>query len=149
MLFKVLREEIQIPIHFHTHDTSGISAASVLAAVDAGVDAVDAAMDAFSGLTSQPCLGSIVSALRGTERCSGLDPATIRKISFYWKRCAPSIAPGERPALGGVRGSSPRDAGGQFTNLKEQARALGLEAKGTTSPRPMPTSTACSATSSR
>jgi pyruvate carboxylase len=64
-LFKALREATDLPIHFHTHDTSGISAATVLAAVDSGVDAVDAAMDALSGNTSQPCLGSIVEALKG------------------------------------------------------------------------------------
>ena len=63
-LVRTLREEVGLPIHFHTHDTSGISAASVLAAVDAGCDAVDAAMDSMSGLTSQPNLGSIVEALR-------------------------------------------------------------------------------------
>ncbi|EBY7415899.1 pyruvate carboxylase, partial [Salmonella enterica subsp. enterica serovar Alachua] len=85
VLFKALREETDLPIHFHTHDTSGISAATVLAAVDAGVDAVDAAMDAFSGNTSQPCLGSIVEALHGSERDPGLDTETIRRISFYWE----------------------------------------------------------------
>ncbi|TGR60092.1 hypothetical protein, partial [Mesorhizobium sp. M1C.F.Ca.ET.192.01.1.1] len=68
VLFKALREATDLPIHFHTHDTSGLSAATVLAAVESGVDAIDAAMDAFSGNTSQPCLGSIVEALKGTER---------------------------------------------------------------------------------
>ena len=63
MLVKALQEEVGLPIHLHTHDTSGISGATVLAAVDAGVDAVDAAMDAMSGTTSQPCLGSLVEAL--------------------------------------------------------------------------------------
>ena len=68
------KEEIGLPIHFHTHDTSGIAAASVLAAVDAGVDVVDGAIDAMSGLTSQPNLGSIVEALRYGPRDTGLDP---------------------------------------------------------------------------
>ncbi|MCC5302467.1 hypothetical protein, partial [Staphylococcus aureus] len=63
-LVATLREETGLPIHFHTHDTSGISAASVLAAVDAGVDAIDAAVDSLSNLTSQPTLGSIVEALK-------------------------------------------------------------------------------------
>ncbi len=130
VLFKALREEIAIPIHFHTHDTSGISAASVLAAVDAGVDAVDAAMDAFSGLTSQPCLGSIVSALRGTERDSGLDPATIRKLSFYWEAVRTQYRAFESDLRSGASEVYLHEMpGGQFTNLKEQARALGLEAK--------------------
>ena len=74
VLIKALKAEIGLPIHLHTHDTSGTAAATVLAAVDAGVDAVDAAMDSMSGLTSQPCLGSIVEALRHTERDTGLDP---------------------------------------------------------------------------
>ena len=63
VLFKALREATDLPIHFHTHDTSGLAAATVLAAVETGVDAIDAAMDALSGNTSQPCLGSIVEAL--------------------------------------------------------------------------------------
>ncbi|MDZ4135132.1 MAG: pyruvate carboxylase, partial [Paracoccaceae bacterium] len=71
VLIKALKEDVGLPIHFHTHDTSGIAGATVLAAVDAGVDAIDAAMDAFSGGTSQPCLGSIVEALRHTDRDTG------------------------------------------------------------------------------
>ena len=130
VLFKALREEIAIPIHFHTHDTSGISAASVLAAVDAGVDAVDGAVDAFSGLTSQPCLGSIVSALRGTERDSGLDPAVIRKLSFYWEAVRTQYRAFESDLRSGASEVYLHEMpGGQFTNLKEQARSLGLEAK--------------------
>ncbi|MCE1235032.1 MAG: pyruvate carboxylase [Hyphomicrobiales bacterium] len=130
VLFKALREEIQIPIHFHTHDTSGVSAASVLAAVEAGVDAVDAAVDAFSGLTSQPCLGSIVAALKGTERDSGLDPATIRKLSFYWEAVRTQYRAFESDLRSGASEVYLHEMpGGQFTNLKEQARALGLEAK--------------------
>ncbi|HEU0197285.1 MAG TPA: pyruvate carboxylase, partial [Nevskiaceae bacterium] len=81
VLFKALREATDLPLHFHTHDTSGIAAATVLAAIEAGVDAVDAAMDALSGNTSQPCLGSIVEALKGGGRDPGLDPEWIRRIS--------------------------------------------------------------------
>ena len=129
-LFAALRQEITIPIHFHTHDTSGISAASVLAAVDANVDAVDGAVDAFSGLTSQPCLGSIVSALKGTERDSGLDPAVIRKLSFYWEAVRTQYRAFESDLRSGASEVYLHEMpGGQFTNLKEQARALGLEAK--------------------
>jgi len=130
VLFKALREEIQIPIHFHTHDTSGIAAASVLAAVEAGVDAVDAAMDALSGLTSQPCLGSIVAALKGTERDSGLDPAVIRKLSFYWEAVRSQYRAFESDLRSGASEVYLHEMpGGQFTNLKEQARGLGLETK--------------------
>src|SRR6185437_2732394 len=84
-LIETLKGATSLPIHFHTHDTSGAAAASVLAAVDAGVDAVDAAMDALSGTTSQPCLGSLVAALKGGPRDPGLDAAAIRDVSFYWE----------------------------------------------------------------
>jgi pyruvate carboxylase len=86
VLVKALKEQVGLPIHFHTHDTSGIAGATILAAADAGVDAVDAAMDAFSGGTSQPCLGSIVEALRNTDRDTGLDIEKVREISDYWEQ---------------------------------------------------------------
>ncbi len=127
-LVTALREEVGLPIHFHTHDTSGISAATVLAAAEAGVSAVDAAMDAFSGGTSQPCLGSLVEALRGTERDTGLDIAAIREISNYWEGVRSQYAAFESgleaPASEVYLHEMP---GGQFTNLKAQARSLGLE----------------------
>jgi len=130
VLFKALREATDLPIHFHTHDTSGISAATVLASVDAGADAVDAAMDAFSGNTSQPCLGSIVEALRGTERDPGLDPAWIRRISFYWEAVRNQYAAFESDLKGPASEVYLHEMpGGQFTNLKEQARSLGLETR--------------------
>ncbi len=129
-LFKALREATDLPIHFHTHDTSGISAATVLAAVEAGVDAVDAAMDALSGNTSQPCLGSIVEALRGTERDPGLDPEWIRRISLYWESVRSQYAAFESDLKGPASEVYLHEMpGGQFTNLKEQARSLGLETR--------------------
>ncbi len=130
VLFKALREATSLPIHFHTHDTSGISAATVLAAVEAGVDAVDAAMDALSGNTSQPCLGSIVEALRGSERDPGLDPDWIRRISFYWEAVRNQYAAFESDLKGPASEVYLHEMpGGQFTNLKEQARSLGLETR--------------------
>src|SRR6202008_2009197 len=84
-LVKALKEETGLPLHFHTHDTSGIGAASVLAAVEAGADAVDGAIDALSGLTSQPNLGSIAVALAGTARDPGLDANAMFSISQYWE----------------------------------------------------------------
>ena len=127
-LIKALKEEVGLPIHFHTHDTSGISAATVLAACDAGVDAVDAAMDAFSGGTSQPCLGSIVEALQHTDRDTGLDIGAIRRMSNYWEAVRGQYAAFESglpaPASEVYLHEMP---GGQFTNLKAQARSLGLE----------------------
>ena len=83
LLVKTLKAEVGLPIHLHTHDTSGIAGATVLAASAAGVDVVDLAMDALSGSTSQPCLGSIVEALRHTERDSGLDMGAVRQINNY------------------------------------------------------------------
>jgi pyruvate carboxylase len=130
VLFKALREETDLPIHFHTHDTSGIGAATILAAVDSGVDAVDAAMDAFSGNTAQPCLGSIVEALKGSEHDTGLDPEWIRKISFYWEAVRTQYAAFESDLKGPASEVYLHEMpGGQFTNLKEQARSLGLEAR--------------------
>ena len=130
VLVKALKEEVGLPIHFHTHDTSGISAATVLAAVDTGVDAIDAAMDAFSGNTAQPCLGSIVAALSGTERDTGLSPDAIRRISFYWEAVRNQYAAFESDLKGPASEVYLHEMpGGQFTNLKEQARSLGLETR--------------------
>ncbi|CAM5498556.1 pyruvate carboxylase [Frigidibacter albus] len=128
ILVKALKEEVGLPIHFHTHDTSGIAGATILAAAEAGVDAVDAAMDAFSGGTSQPCLGSIVEALRNTERDTGLDIGAIREISNYWE----GVRHQYRAFESGLEAPASEVwlhemPGGQFTNLKAQARSLGLE----------------------
>ena len=130
VLFKALREATDLPIHFHTHDTSGLSAATVLAAVDSGVDAIDAAMDSFSGNTSQPCLGSVVEALKGSERDPELDPEWIRRISFYWEAVRNQYAAFESDLKGPASEVYLHEMpGGQFTNLKEQARSLGLETR--------------------
>ena len=128
VLFKALKEEVGLPTHFHTHDTSGLSAATVLAACDAGVDAVDAAMDSMSGGTSQPCFGSIVEALTHTERDTGIDIKSVRQISDYWQSVRGQYvafeAGLEAPASEVYLHEMP---GGQFTNLKTQARSMGLE----------------------
>lgn len=84
-LVTTLKQEVGMPIHFHTHDTSGIASASVLSAIEAGIDAVDGAMDSMSGLTSQPNLGSIVSAVRHSDRDPGLDEGAMRAVSTYWE----------------------------------------------------------------
>ncbi|MFJ1251195.1 pyruvate carboxylase [Cupriavidus sp. CuC1] len=127
-LVSALKQETGLPIHFHTHDTSGIAAASVLAAIDAGVDAVDGAIDALSGLTSQPNLGSIVSALHGTERAPAVLPAAIQEISRYWEDVRAYYAPFESEMRAGTSDVYLHEMpGGQYTNLREQARAMGLE----------------------
>jgi pyruvate carboxylase len=128
VLIKALKEEVGLPIHFHTHDTSGIAGATILAAADAGVDAVDVAMDAFSGGTSQPCLGSIVEALSHTDRDTGIDIKAVREISDYWEGVRAQYTAFESgiaaPASEVYLHEMP---GGQFTNLKAQARSMGLE----------------------
>ena len=128
LLFSTLKRELSIPIHFHTHDTSGISAATVLAAAEAGVDAVDAAMDSMSGLTSQPPLGSIAAALRGTPRDPGFDPEAIETVSEYWGRVRELYAGFECDVRSGTADVYRHEMpGGQYTNLREQARSLGIE----------------------
>jgi len=127
-LVRALKEDCGLPVHFHTHDTSGIGAASVFAAIAAGADAVDAAMDAMSGLTSQPNLGSIATALRYGERDPQLDPASLRLISHYWEQVRAYYAAFESDIRSGtsdvyVHGMP----GGQYTNLREQARGLGID----------------------
>ncbi|GHF44284.1 pyruvate carboxylase [Seohaeicola zhoushanensis] len=127
-LVQALKEEVGLPIHFHTHDTAGVAVASILAAAEAGVDAVDCAMDALSGNTSQATLGSVVEALRHTPRDTGLDIAAIREISDYWEAVRGQYAAFES----GMQAPSSEVylhemPGGQFTNLKAQARSLGLE----------------------
>jgi len=127
-LVRALKEDSGLPVHFHTHDTSGIGAASVFAAVAAGADAIDAAMDAMSGLTSQPNLGSIATALRYGERDPQLDPASLRLISHYWEQVRAYYAAFESDIRSGtsdvyVHGMP----GGQYTNLREQARGLGID----------------------
>ena len=130
LLIKTLKQEVGLPIHLHTHDTSGIAGATILAANAAGVDVVDVAMDALSGSTSQPCLGSIVEALRHTERDTGIDIGAVRQISNYWEQVRNQYAAFEAatqsPASEVYLHEMP---GGQFTNLKTQARALGLESR--------------------
>ena len=129
-LVKSLKEEVGLPIHFHTHDTSGIAGATILAASDAGVDVVDAAMDAFSGGTSQPCMGSIVEALHNSERDTGINIENLREISDYWGQVRAQYAAFESglssPASEVYLHEMP---GGQFTNLKAQARSMGMEEK--------------------
>ncbi|MEM7441076.1 MAG: pyruvate carboxylase [Pseudomonadota bacterium] len=128
VLIKALKEETGLPVHFHTHDTSGIAGATVLAAAEAGADIVDAAMDAFSGGTSQPCLGSIVEAMAHTDRDTGLDMKAVRDISDYWEGVRQQYVAFESglqaPASEVYLHEMP---GGQFTNLKAQARSMGLE----------------------
>ncbi|MEE9271735.1 MAG: pyruvate carboxylase [Robiginitomaculum sp.] len=130
ILVKTLKEETGLPVHFHTHDSTGIASSTVMAAIDAGVDAVDLAMDSFSGLTSQPNLGSVVNALKGQERDTGLDTAAILEMSNYWGQVREQYVAFEPNLKSGASEVYLHEMpGGQFTNLQEQARSLGLYAK--------------------
>jgi len=127
-LVKALKEATGLPVHFHTHDTSGAASASLLAAIDAGCDAVDGALDAMSGLTSQPNLSSIAAALHGSERASAVPAQALQTASFYFEGVRRFYAPFESDIRAGTADVYRHEMpGGQYTNLREQARALGLE----------------------
>jgi pyruvate carboxylase len=126
-LVKALREEIGIPIHFHTHDTSGLNAASLLKAAEAGVDVADAAVASMSGGTSQPNLNAIVETLKNTPRDTQLDSEALNECSEYWETVRTYYSPFDSgPKSGSARLYEHEIPGGQFTNLREQATAMGL-----------------------
>ena len=127
-LVKAIKDEVSLPVHFHTHDTSGASIASVLAAIEAGVDAVDGAMDSMSGLTSQPSLGGIIAATEGSSRDSGISLNQIRPVSSYWEGVRKYYSPFEADIRSGTSDVYLHEMpGGQYTNLREQARSLGID----------------------
>jgi len=129
-LVKTLKEEVGLPIHFHTHDTSGINAASILKASEAGVDAADAAVASMSGTTSQPNVNSIVAALANTDRDSGLDLDALNRCADYWEIVRTYYtAFDEAPPSGTAEVYVHEMPGGQYTNLKAQAESMGLGAR--------------------
>lgn len=126
-LIKALKQEIGIPIHFHTHDSSGIASSSILAASQAGVDVVDLAISSMSGSTSQPNLNSVVAALRESPRDTGLDQVSLDEFTHYWEGVREIYAPFDTsPKFGSAEVYFHEMPGGQYTNLKEQAAAMGL-----------------------
>ncbi|MEY5012457.1 MAG: hypothetical protein RLY69_172, partial [Verrucomicrobiota bacterium] len=126
-LVAALKQEIGIPIHFHTHDTSGLNAASVLSASDAGVDIVDLAIASMSGSTSQPNLNSVSAALAKTERDPGLECDSLNMLSDYWEEVLGFYKPFDSaPRSGTAEVYEHEMPGGQYTNLREQANAMGL-----------------------
>jgi pyruvate carboxylase len=126
-LVKTLRKEIGIPVHFHTHDTSGLNAASILKAAEAGVDVADAAVASMSGGTSQPNLNGVVESLRHTPRDTQLDIETLNECSDYWETVRNFYAPFDSgPKSGSARLYEHEIPGGQYTNLREQATSMGL-----------------------
>jgi pyruvate carboxylase len=129
-LIRALKDETGLPIHFHTHDSSGVASASVMAASEAGVDIVDLALASMSGSTSQPNLNSIVAALEHTPRATGCDLGALNALSGYWEQVRSLYAPFDTaPRSGSAEVYFHEMPGGQYTNLKEQADALGLGAR--------------------
>jgi len=126
-LVATLREEIGLPIHFHTHDSSGINASSVLSACEAGVDVADLALASMSGSTSQPNLNSVCAALARHDRDPGIDLDALNALSDYWEEVLKFYEPySTAPRAGSAEVYIHEMPGGQFTNLKEQAAAMGL-----------------------
>jgi pyruvate carboxylase len=129
-LVKALREEVGLPVHFHTHDIGGAQAASVLKGAEVGLDVADGAIASMSGLTSQPSLNALVESLRFTPRESGLDPRALIDLSRYWAEVRAMYAPFESalnaPSAEVYAYEMP---GGQYTNLLQQAKALGLASR--------------------
>ncbi len=126
-LVRVLRQEIGLPVHFHTHDSSGINAATLLKAAEAGVDVVDAAVAAVSGSTSQPNLNTLAGSLRGAPRDPELDTDALGDCSLYWETVRTYYMPFDNaPKAGSARLYEHEIPGGQFTNLQQQAAAMGL-----------------------
>ncbi len=129
-LVKTLREEIGLPIHFHTHDTSGINASSVLKAAEAGVHVADGAIASMSGTTSQPNLNSMIAALAHTERDTLLDLGALNICADYWETVRTYYRPFDNaPPAGTAEVYLHEMPGGQYTNLREQAESMGLGAR--------------------
>ena len=126
-LVKALREEIGMPIHFHTHDTAGTQSSAILNASEAGVDIVDLAISSMSGSTSQPNLNSIVAALQNTPRDTHIDLEALGEFSDYWEKVREYYTPFDTaPKTGSAEVYLHEMPGGQYTNLKEQAASMGV-----------------------
>lgn len=126
-LIRALKNEIEIPIHLHTHDTSGNGVATLLMAANAGVDIVDTAFNSMSGLTSQPALNSVAAALENTERETGLNMDNIQHISDYWNAVRPVYNQFESDLKSGTAEIYKYEIpGGQYSNLKPQVESFGL-----------------------
>ncbi|VEN37873.1 unnamed protein product [Callosobruchus maculatus] len=130
MLIGALRDKYpDLPIHIHTHDTSGNGIASMLACAEAGADVVDVAVDSMSGLTSQPSMGAIVASLQGTPLDTGFKLPKISEYSAYWEQTRTLYAPFECTTTmksGNADVYTNEIPGGQYTNLQFQAYSLGL-----------------------
>ena len=126
-LITALRDTVQLPIHLHTHDTSGLQAATYLKAVEAGVDVIDVALGSLSGLTSQPNFNSVVEMLRHTPRHREFDQPSLNEFSNYWGTVREYYYPFESGLKAGTADVYQHEIpGGQYSNLRPQAEALGL-----------------------
>lgn len=129
-LVSELKQQVGLPIHFHIHDTSGMSAASVVAAINAGVDIADMALASLSGGTSQPNMNTLLESIRFTERASRLNSKSLDELSDYWRLTREFYTPFESETLPATSDLYAHEMpGGQYTNLLQQARALGLSEK--------------------
>lgn len=127
LLVKTLKEEIGIPVHFHTHDTAGIQAGSILKAADVDLDIADGAMAPMSGGTSQPNLNTLIEALRFTDRDAGISAEHFDRIAEYWGATRQFYSAFESESLAATGDLYSHEMpGGQYTNLYQQAIALGL-----------------------
>ena len=128
VLIGTLKNTVELPIHLHTHDTAAVQSATYLQAVHAGVDVLDVALSSMSGLTSQPNFNSLVEVLKDHDRDPQIDTASLNEFSAYWERVRNFYYPFESGLKAGsgdvYRHEIP---GGQYSNLRPQARGLGLE----------------------
>ncbi len=130
ILITELRKTIDLPIHLHTHDTSSIQSATYLKAIEAGVSVIDVALASMSGLTSQPNFNSIVAMMQGHEREQPMNLAALNQLSGYWENVREYYYPFEHELKAGTAEVYDHEIpGGQYSNLKPQARSLGLEDK--------------------
>lgn len=127
-LVSALKQELNIPVHLHTHDTSSIQSATYLKAIEAGVDVVDVALGGLSGLTSQPNFNSVVEMMKFNPRENSLNIDSLNEYSNYWETVREYYYPFESGLKAGSGEVFKHEIpGGQYSNLKPQAQALGLE----------------------
>jgi pyruvate carboxylase len=128
ILIPALQEAVDIPIHLHTHDTSSIQSATYQSAVEQGVDVIDVALSSMSGLTSQPNFNSVVAMLKGHPRENKIDLDKLNEFSQYWEAVRQYYYPFESELKAGTAEVYDHEIpGGQYSNLRPQARGLGLE----------------------
>lgn len=129
-LIPALKEAVSVPLHLHTHDTSSIQSATYLKAIEAGVDIIDVAASSMSGLTSQPSYNSMVAMMQGHERENRLNFQKLNEVSNYWEAVREFYYPFETELRAGTAEVYEHEIpGGQYSNLRPQARSLGLESQ--------------------